>query len=150
LTVLFRGPRNIARLLIVARTLARHGALAPFAERYRLELLARGYTAHSAVNESRQVACLSRWLEDRGQEARDVMRLEERRRRRHRGHRRRRNADVDHVEHAGVLDPGVHDLADLRAAERRRHRRTDCGAERVAAVGRQPRGDVDGQHGSPG
>jgi len=30
--VLFRGPRNIARLLIVARTLARHGALAPFAE----------------------------------------------------------------------------------------------------------------------
>ena len=48
------------------------GPLAPFAERYRLELLARGYTAHSAVNESRQVACLSRWLEDRGQEARDV------------------------------------------------------------------------------
>ena len=30
--MLFRGPRNIARLLIVARTLARHGALAPFAE----------------------------------------------------------------------------------------------------------------------
>jgi hypothetical protein len=30
--------------------------LAPFAERYRLELLARGYTARSAVNESRQVA----------------------------------------------------------------------------------------------
>ena len=48
------------------------GPLAPFAERYRLELLARGYTAHSAVNESRQVAWLSRWLEDRGQEARDV------------------------------------------------------------------------------
>jgi integrase/recombinase XerD len=48
------------------------GPLAPFAERYRLELLARGYTAHSAVNESRQVAHLSRWLEDRGQEAGDV------------------------------------------------------------------------------
>jgi integrase/recombinase XerD len=48
------------------------GPLAPFAERYRLGLMARGYTAHSAVNESRQVACLSRWLEDRGQEARDV------------------------------------------------------------------------------
>jgi integrase/recombinase XerD len=48
------------------------GPLAPFAERYRLVLLARGYTARSAVNESRQVACLSRWLEDRGQEARDV------------------------------------------------------------------------------
>ena len=48
------------------------GPLAPFAERYRLELLGRGYTACSAVNESRQVACLSRWLEDRGQEARDV------------------------------------------------------------------------------
>jgi hypothetical protein len=28
------------------------GPLAPFAERYRLELPARGYTAHSAVNES--------------------------------------------------------------------------------------------------
>jgi integrase/recombinase XerD len=48
------------------------GPLAPFAERYRLELLARGYAARSAVNESCQVACLSRWLEDRGQEARDV------------------------------------------------------------------------------
>ena len=48
------------------------GPLAPFAECYRLELLARGYTAHSAVNESRQVACLGRWLEDRGQGARDV------------------------------------------------------------------------------
>ena len=48
------------------------GPLAPFAERYRLELLARGYTARSAVNESRQVACLSRWLGDRGQGARDV------------------------------------------------------------------------------
>jgi integrase/recombinase XerD len=45
------------------------GPLAPFAERYRLELLARGYTAHSAVNESRQVACLSRWLEDQGRTA---------------------------------------------------------------------------------
>lgn len=48
------------------------GPLAPFAERYRVELLARGYTAHSAVNQSRQVAWLSRWLEDRGQEACDV------------------------------------------------------------------------------
>lgn len=48
------------------------GPLAPFAEGYRLELLARGYTARSVVNESCQVACLSRWLEDRGQEARHV------------------------------------------------------------------------------
>jgi integrase/recombinase XerD len=42
------------------------GPLAPFAEAYRLELGRRGYTPRSAVNELRQVARLSRWLEDLG------------------------------------------------------------------------------------
>ena len=50
------------------------GPLAPFAEEYRLELMARGYTVRSAVNELRQVARLSRWLEDRGRGARDLSR----------------------------------------------------------------------------
>jgi len=48
------------------------GPLAPFAEEYRLELLARGYTVRSAVNELRQVERLSRWLEVGGLEARDL------------------------------------------------------------------------------
>lgn len=42
------------------------GPLAPFAGNYRRELRRRGYTPRSAVNELRQVARLSRWLEDRG------------------------------------------------------------------------------------
>jgi hypothetical protein len=50
------------------------GPLAPFAEEYRLELMARGYTVRSAVNELRQVARLSRWLEDGGLGARDLSR----------------------------------------------------------------------------
>jgi integrase/recombinase XerD len=41
------------------------GPLAPFVRAYRLELRRRGYTPRSAVNELRQVARLSRWLEDR-------------------------------------------------------------------------------------
>jgi hypothetical protein len=48
------------------------GPPAPFAEEYGLELLARGYTVRSAVNELRQVERLSRWLEDGGLEARDL------------------------------------------------------------------------------
>ncbi len=50
------------------------GPLPPFAEEYRLELLARGYTVRSAVNELRQVERLSRWLEDGGLEAGDLSR----------------------------------------------------------------------------
>jgi hypothetical protein len=42
------------------------GPLAPFAGNYRRELRRRGYTPRSAVNELRQAARLSRWLEDRG------------------------------------------------------------------------------------
>jgi len=42
------------------------GPLVPFVEAYRRELRRRGYTPRSAVNELRQVARLSRWLEDRG------------------------------------------------------------------------------------
>jgi integrase/recombinase XerD len=48
----------------VSRVLVR-GPLAPFAERYRRELRARGYTARTAVNELRQVARLSGWLAER-------------------------------------------------------------------------------------
>jgi site-specific recombinase XerD len=39
------------------------GPLAPFAEDYRRELRERGYTERSAVNELRQVARFSRWLQ---------------------------------------------------------------------------------------
>ena len=42
------------------------GPLAPFADAYRAELLERGYTPLSAVNELRQVAGFSRWLEAGG------------------------------------------------------------------------------------
>ena len=48
------------------------GPMVPFVEAYRLELADRGYTARSAVNELRQVARLSRWLEDRGLVAADL------------------------------------------------------------------------------
>src|SRR5262249_33791270 len=42
------------------------GPLAPFAGAYRLALAQRGYTPLTAVNESRQVGRLSRWLEASG------------------------------------------------------------------------------------
>lgn len=55
-------PRAASRVSRVVVT----GPLAPFAEAYRRELRRRGYTPRSAVNELRQVARLSGWLEDRG------------------------------------------------------------------------------------
>jgi len=42
------------------------GPLAPFADAYRLELRERGYTPLTTVNQLRQVARLSRWLEASG------------------------------------------------------------------------------------
>lgn len=42
------------------------GPLAPFAGAYGLELKERGYTRRTSVNELRQVARLSRWLESTG------------------------------------------------------------------------------------
>jgi integrase/recombinase XerD len=42
------------------------GPLAPFADAYAAELRARGYTPLTTVNELRQVARLSRWLEAEG------------------------------------------------------------------------------------
>jgi integrase/recombinase XerD len=48
------------------------GPLAPFADAYRAELKERGYTALTAVNELRQMARLSRWLEASGLTAADV------------------------------------------------------------------------------
>ena len=42
------------------------GPLAPFEDAYRAELRERGYTPSSAVNELRQVARFSRWLEQDG------------------------------------------------------------------------------------
>ena len=47
---------RISRVLVT-------GPLAPFAEDYRRELRDRGYTERSAVNELRQVARFSRWLQ---------------------------------------------------------------------------------------
>ena len=68
-------PKPASRLSRVVTT----GPLAPFAEAYRVELRRRGYTPRSAVNELRQVARLSRWLEDRefGAERLDRERVEE-------------------------------------------------------------------------
>lgn len=54
-------PRATSRLSRVVVS----GPLAPFVRAYRLELRRRGYTPRSVVNELRQVARLSRWLEDR-------------------------------------------------------------------------------------
>jgi integrase/recombinase XerD len=48
------------------------GPLAPFADAYRAELRARGYTALTTVNELRQMARLSRWLEAGGLTAGDL------------------------------------------------------------------------------
>lgn len=48
------------------------GPLAAFAEAYRAELRARGYTALTTVNELRQMARLSRWLEAAGLTAADL------------------------------------------------------------------------------
>jgi Phage integrase, N-terminal SAM-like domain len=42
------------------------GPLAPFADKYGQELKERGYTPHTTVNQLRQVARLSRWLEASG------------------------------------------------------------------------------------
>jgi len=42
------------------------GPLAPFADAYRADLRRRGYSALTTVNELRQVARLSRWLEASG------------------------------------------------------------------------------------
>jgi len=51
------GERSrISRVLVT-------GPLAPFAEDYRRELRGRGYTERSAVNQLRQVARFSRWLQ---------------------------------------------------------------------------------------
>jgi len=48
------------------------GPMVPVVEAYRLELGNRGYTPRSVVNELRQVARLSLWLEDRGLVAADL------------------------------------------------------------------------------
>jgi hypothetical protein len=55
----------------VSRVLMRE-PLAPFAEEYRSELLGRGYTPLTAVNQLRQVSRLSCWLVDHGLRAADV------------------------------------------------------------------------------
>ncbi len=54
-------PRPASRLSRVVVT----GPLVPFVETYRRELRRRGYAPRSAVSELRQVARLSRWLDDR-------------------------------------------------------------------------------------
>ena len=55
----------------VSRVLMR-GPLAPFADEFRKELLARGYTPLTAVNHLRQAARLSTWLADHGLGAADA------------------------------------------------------------------------------
>jgi integrase/recombinase XerD len=55
-------PRPVSRLSRVVVT----GPLVPFTAAYRRELRRRGYTPRSVVNQLRQVARLSRWLEERG------------------------------------------------------------------------------------
>lgn len=53
----------MARPASKVRTVVMAGPLAPFADGYRAELKERGYTPLTTVNELRQVARLSRWLE---------------------------------------------------------------------------------------
>lgn len=55
----------------VTRVLMR-GPLAPFADEFRAELLARGYTLRTSVNQLRQVGRLSVWLDEHGLGAADV------------------------------------------------------------------------------
>ncbi len=50
------------------------GPLAPFAEAYSAELQVRGYTPLTTVNQLRQVAGLSRWLQAGGLSAADLSR----------------------------------------------------------------------------
>lgn len=50
------------------------GPLAPFVDAYRLELRRRGYTRRTTVNQLRQAARLSRWLEATGRSAAEVSR----------------------------------------------------------------------------
>src|SRR5260370_34580172 len=50
---------RISRVLMV-------GPLSPFAEAYRRELIGRGYTERTAVNQLRQVGRLSLWLKVSG------------------------------------------------------------------------------------
>lgn len=68
-------PRPVSRLSRVVVT----GPLVPFTEAYRRELRRCGYTPLTVVNLLRQVAHLSRWLEDRGLgvEQLNVQRFEE-------------------------------------------------------------------------
>lgn len=48
------------------------GPLASFADEFRNELLARGYTVRTAVNQLRQAGRLSAWLDEHGLSAADV------------------------------------------------------------------------------
>ncbi len=59
--------RAVSRVLMT-------GPLAPFADAYELEMKQRGYTPLSTVNELRQVARLSRWLESEGLTAAELSR----------------------------------------------------------------------------
>lgn len=54
-----RAASRVCRVIVT-------GPLAPFADAYRAELKERGYTPLTSVNELRQVARLSRWLEASG------------------------------------------------------------------------------------
>lgn len=76
------------------------GPLAPYAEAYRAEVRARGYTPLSAVNELRQVGWLSRWLEANGLGAGDLSegRVEE-----FLGHERARGRNRSSLSRPGLL-----------------------------------------------
>ena len=50
------------------------GPLAPFVDAYRAELTVRGYASRTVVNELRQVARLSCWLQVRGLRVTDLSR----------------------------------------------------------------------------
>jgi integrase/recombinase XerD len=67
-----RPRRRVRRVLMT-------GPVAPFADAYRAELLERGYTSLSTVNELRQVARFSRWLDAAGLTVAEVsdVRIEE-------------------------------------------------------------------------
>ena len=90
-------------------------------------------------------APLVRVARPRREEPADLLLPEERDARPDRRDRVGRNADVDDGEESRVLDTGMHELADLREAEGRGHRRPHRHAERHPRVGGETGCDVEGE-----
>ena len=60
-----RAKSRVSRVMVT-------GPVAPYAEIYQRELIARGYTVLTSINLLRQAALLSRWAQDRGLDIGDL------------------------------------------------------------------------------